>query len=368
VRYSSLIILLVFLAMSALSACASNELDQGAADTRADGGSTGDVSSEDAPSEDAQSDIVDAREDTTPAPFCTPVENTCADENTTRICAPDGSEFIEEACANDQECADAACVPRQICTPGEQECYDATSLMTCRPTGTAWRTETCATGTSCVDGACLSGAPNGTPCAENNDCAHGLCHCGSEDSCDPVGGIAVTPYCSASCTPGSCGSGEICVSATDFPAAGQNHCAPVCNQVCALDGMTCASVPTRDSGALTFEQACVPEGVVDIGKECSAANADACAGGTCLLDHFRVGLCTSECDGDCPNGSACIELVAGSGEHYCTPICGDGSAGGSGACPLGEHGGFNEIACSIKTVYNSNPVQNLRVCFKNGGT
>src|SRR5690554_8189399 len=113
--------------MSALSACASNELDQGAADTRADGGSTGDVSSEDAPSEDAQSDIVDAREDTSPAPFCTPVENTCADENTTRICAPYGSGFIVEACVNDQECAAAACLPRLTCSPGEQERYGASS-------------------------------------------------------------------------------------------------------------------------------------------------------------------------------------------------------------------------------------------------
>lgn len=367
-RYSSLIILLVVLAGSALSACASNDLDQEQADIRADDATIRDVRPEDAPSEDAQSDGVDARQDVAPPPFCTPADNTCADENTTRVCAPDGSEFIDQACPEDQECADAACVPRQICTPGAQQCYDASSLMTCRPSGTAWRTETCAAGTSCVDGACLSGTANGTACADNSDCAHGLCRCGAEDSCDPVGGVAVAPYCTAACTPGSCGAGELCVSATDFPAAGQDHCVPVCHQVCALPGMTCAWVPTRDSGELSFEQACVPEGVVDIGRECDASTADACAGGTCLLDYFRVGFCTSECSGDCPSGSACVELVAGSGEHYCTPICGDGSATSTAACPLGEHGGFEEIACSIKTVYNSNPVQNLRVCFKNDGT
>lgn len=359
-RYSRLFILIIILSATAFGACASNELtdDVVGQDIEVDANSEGDAS-QDAQAEDTRVEDVQPEIDT--APFCRPSDNACADENTTRICAPDGSEFVETACAEDEECVSAACVTRPICDAGEKKCYDASNLMTCRPGGTAWRTETCDDGTTCVAGACVSGAPNGAVCAENSDCANALCRCGAEESCSPIGGEAVTPYCSAGCTPGSCGSGEVCASAQDFPALGQDHCVPACNQTCALDGMTCASIPTRDSGSLTFEQACVPEGVVNIGLECSAATASACAGGTCLDDVFEVGLCTSTCTGDCPDGTACVQLKSGDSAYYCSPICGDGTPGASTTCPLDGGRNLWSITCKTKSDFNGLPIQ---VCAK----
>lgn len=343
-RYSSLIILIIFLSVSALSACASNELeDHDASDVQLD------VHTDATQSEDVV-DAKDAVEEVEAPPFCTPSDNGCADENTTRICAPDGSEFIEEACQDDEECENAACVVPPDCEPGTRQCGDATTLWICRP-NSKWRSEACHEGESCVDDTCISGVPNGQPCQAHDDCAKGICRCGAEESCDPVGGVAVEPYCTETCTPGSCGSGEVCLSSTDFPAGGQDHCVQTCNQTCALDGMTCASIPTRDSGSLTFEPACVPEGVIDIGQECDASSADACTGGICLEDYLAADFCTSECSGDCPEGTACVKLKTDNDAYRCIPTC------KANVCPLAGWG----VSCKSDRDFNDDDVS---VCYK----
>lgn len=365
-RYLNLLILAICLSLGGATACATDsveEPDSGGQDTRQDTSTDADSLADATGSTDTHSDATLADTHKTPdsgndvAPFCTPSQNTCADASTKRICAPDGSEFIEEACEDDQECENGSCVAPALCEPGDTQCYDGTTRLICRPSGSDWRSETCEADTSCVEGECVSGSPNGQPCTANDDCANGLCRCGAEDDCDPVGGNDVTPYCTETCTPGSCGAGQTCVSAQDFPVAGQDHCVQVCNQTCALDGMTCASIPTRDSGELSFEQACVPAGVVDIGLECSAATADACAGGTCLQDYFEIGLCTSECDGDCPNGTACVKLKPNSDLYQCSPICGDGTPGGSSDCPLEGGQDLSSVTCATKVTSDGDATQ-----------
>jgi hypothetical protein len=113
--------------------------------------------------------------------------------------------------------------------------------------------------------------------------------------------------------------------------------------------MTCASLPTRDSGELTFEQACYFDDAVDVGETCTSA--DKCTGGTCLEGYFdNTNICTYECSGDCPTGTACIELQSGS--YHCTPLCGDGSVGGSGGCPLEGGGDLWDVQCSTRNTYD----------------
>lgn len=292
-------------------------------------------------------DVPDAEPD--PCEVCCPGDVTCINGGTRGVCKPDGSGYVEEECAAEQMCTGGACVARPVCTPGEKTCYDASTLQVCKADAGGWRTESCDPSTTCIDGSCVTGNRNGEACEQASDCAGGKCRCGAGESCPPYPAGAIEAYCTSGCTPGSCGPGELCLSASDFPAAGYDHCVPTCQQTCALPGMSCAWVATRDSGALSFQQACVPIGTVDIGKKCEAD--DVCTGGTCLEDYFEIGMCTSECTGDCPTGTACVKLVGDT--FYCSPLCGDGSPGNSAPCPLaGSQQGMMSIGCATKTKYS----------------
>jgi hypothetical protein len=349
VQFIRLIVLIVFVAATAACAGGENPVTADAAQTTPD-----DVGGEDAPAHDtsdAPGDAADIQDD--PCGVCCPGERTCSDETTASVCADDGSQYVDETCGDEQICEAGSCVDEPVCQPGETVCLDGTSRNICRPDGTSWRAESCDANTSCIDGECLSGAKNGASCGGDADCAGGKCRCGSDESCSPSPSVT---YCTATCTPGSCGSDEICVASDSFNGASYDHCLPTCDQTCPHAGMRCASLPTRDSGDLTYEQACYFEEVINVGEPCTSA--DNCSGGTCLKDYYdSVDVCTYECSGDCPSGTACVELV--SGTYHCAPLCGDGSPGGSGDCPLGDIWG---VSCGTRTT-----PQNFakRVCVAN---
>ncbi|QDG54506.1 hypothetical protein FIV42_28300 [Persicimonas caeni] len=280
-----------------------------------------------------------------PCGVCCPGEQVCSDGNTLSTCADDGSGFTDQTCGDGKICEQGACVDEPICQPGDTKCHDGSTRLVCRAGGTAWRTEDCGTGNSCVDGECLSGDPNGSECTADADCAGGKCRCGSDESCSPA---PSRTYCTSTCTPGSCGPDEICVSSDSFNAASYDHCVPKCNETCALAGLSCVSLPTRDSGELTYEQGCYFDSAVDVGEECSSATN--CTGGTCLEGYFNTGLCTFECAGGCPDGTACVELQ--SGTFHCSPLCGDGSLSGSGGCPLEAGGDRWDVQCAPRNTYD----------------
>lgn len=298
-------------------------------------------------------DASDADDD--PCGVCCPGERTCSDDNTVSVCADDGSGFDDQACGEGKICEQGACVDEPVCQAGETKCHDGTTRLVCRAGGTGWRTEDCGTGNSCVDGECLSGDPNGAECSADADCAGGKCRCGSEDSCDPA---PSRTYCTSTCTPGSCGPDEICIASDSFNGASYDHCVPTCDQTCAIAGLSCVSLPTRDSGELSYEQGCYFDSAIDIGETCSSATH--CTGGTCLTDYISTGLCTFECDGDCPAGTACVELQTG--KYHCSPLCGDGSLGGNGGCPLEGGGDVWDVDCAIK---NTTEGHAKRVCVSN---
>jgi hypothetical protein len=342
VQFFRLIVLIVFLA--ATPACAGGS-PAGSDAAQPDPEDAGDTSSiQDASDAADAADVADTRDD--PCGACCPDDRTCLSRAAVGVCDDDGSQYTEQTCGESEICEEGICVDEPICDPGETACNDATSRLICRPDGTQWRTESCASDTACVDGECVSGGANGTECSASGDCAGGKCRCGSDESC------SASPsrnYCTSTCTPGSCGPDALCVASDQFNPASYDHCLPTCNQSCAFAGMTCASLPTRDSGELTFEQACYFEGVVDVGEACPSP--DNCTGDTCLEGYFgNTNLCTFECAGDCPTGSACVELE--SGTFHCTPLCGDGSIGGSGGCPLERGGDLWDIQCGTRNTFD----------------
>lgn len=306
------------------------------------------------PADTDEADLEETPED--PCGVCCPGEISCVDGDTLGTCLPDGSGYEEASCGEEELCEDAACVARPVCNEGETACHDGKTRMVCRAGGAGWRTDDCADGMSCVGGECLAGEPTGHACEAADDCAGAKCHCGSDESCDLPDESSLSGYCSATCAPGSCGSDEVCVSATHWPAAREDHCLASCSGGCShLPGMTCASVPTMDSGELTFEEACVPQGIVDIGERCE--RSETCSGGTCLLDYIEVGLCTTECAGNCPEGTACVELRDNT--YYCSPICGNGDPAGSSPCPLAGGEDMMSIQCAVKNQYGGGA---KRVC------
>jgi hypothetical protein len=128
-----------------------------------------------------------------------------------------------------------------------------------------------------------------------------------------------------------------------------NHCVPTCTDTCPISGLTCAALPTRDSGTLEWVQGCHVDTVDAIGaKNCSSD--DTCAGDTCLTGYFDFPICTHACDGACPDGTACSVLPNGDGTAYCTPLCGSGSVGTSEPCPLAPDGDPFVASCEYREV------------------
>lgn len=287
----------------------------------------------------------DVGEDADACGVCCPGERTCLTEDMVGVCDDDGSQHTEEPCGDGQICEDATCVDEPVCDAGETRCHDGTTRLICRGDESGWRTETCGSDEACLSGECVTGAPNGAECADDDDCAGGKCRCGSAESCSPT---PSRTYCTATCTPGSCGPDEVCVDSEAFDGASYDHCVPSCDQSCPISGLTCASVPTRDSGELDYARGCTLDTAVDIGEECTSETN--CTGTTCFEDHFDFGICTFECSGNCPDGTSCVQLEGGT--YHCSPNCGDGSPGNSEVCPLDPDGDDLKIDCEVRTDYD----------------
>ena len=343
VQFSRLTVLVLFFAtITACAGGAPSDHDAQLSDTEDAGPDISEPTDATDVPQDTGADTADADEDA--CGVCCPGERSCVSEAAIGVCADDGSEVTEQACGEGQICEQGSCVDEPVCTPGETKCHDGGSRLVCRPAGTGWRTEACATGESCLGGECVPGEPNGAECSADSDCAGGKCRCGSDESCSPS---ASRTYCTATCTPGSCGPDEICVASSEFNGASYDHCVPECDETCALTGLSCVTLPTRDTGALTYEEGCYFDSAVDVGEEC--ASAGECTGGTCLEGYFDTGLCTFECSDNCPEGTACVELEAGT--YHCTPLCGDGTVGGGGTCPLEGGGDRWDVQCAPRSTY-----------------
>ncbi len=349
-------LMILTVVVTSLSACASG----GPADSDADLGGPHDAGHDataphDTDTADTTADVVADVAQEPVCGVCCAGEHTCIDDATVGVCANNGTAYNRQTCDSGKTCKNGACITPPVCQAGESHCTDSHDRQICRPDGSGWRTETCAQNKTCLQGQCVSGKPNGAQCSADGDCAGGKCRCSSSDNCSPA---PTHPYCTTACTPGSCSDGQVCVSAQDFPAAGYDHCMPTCNVDCPLDGMACVAVPTRDTGDLTFVTACYPDYALPIGQECTSASG--CVGGTCLQGYFDTGLCTTECTGNCPQGTACVQLQSG-GAYQCTPLCGDGSQSGTGPCPLDPDGSRFDVTCKSRITYSGD---GKRVCVK----
>lgn len=336
-------LLCLLIALSSLFGCAQGESDPVDAGN-SDGDTNGDVDPGDATEDSDTSDARDTEDTDQPQDLCAvccPGEVTCVDGTTRGVCKDDGSGYEETECGAGDICTSGTCEPEPVCTEGETRCFDSTTRLVCRPGGEAFRQETCATGESCFDGECVTGEPNGSACTSADDCAGDKCHCGSAESCSPTPTAA---FCTAECTPGSCGPDEICVDSDIVDGSSYDHCVPTCTDICPISGLSCVALPTNDSGALDWVQGCHLDTVDRIGaKNCSSA--DTCAGDTCLEGYFDFSMCTHACDEECPEGTACAVLPDGDGNAYCTPLCGDGSRDTTENCLLAPDGDIFVADC-----------------------
>ncbi|MEM7678027.1 MAG: matrixin family metalloprotease, partial [Myxococcota bacterium] len=204
------------------------------------------------------------------------------------------------------------------------------------------------------------GAPVGSPCQTNADCASGAC---LEDF------LVQRRYCSRICVVGqtdACPAGLVCEAAGD----GNNYClapAPVdelCDQC--SNGEQCASglcvtVPTVNNLQPFCSQACDPSQPAATscpsGYRCEVTNQIGTLVGTCvpntgLCDPVGKGGQNELCfaNGGCKPGHRCVEYFAGSGLFFCHAEC--------SSSLIGQSCGLARTSCQ--------PVRNLMntaACF-----
>ena len=277
---------------------------------------------------------------------CCPGSATCLDMTTRRVCNASGSGYETETCMGEKICKDGKCADKPVCTPGDRTCHNDSTALVCRPSGTSRRTENCDSGETCIDGNCVSGSPNGADCSKDGDCAGGTCRCGTEST-----GICATKpgrgLCTRKCGSQTCDDGEFCLSASVFPEAGYDHCVKECKSACASSGLECVALPVANPSGKAWKKGCYFEATTPIGKPCKSN--EPCVGGKCLTNYFPSDICTKSCKGDCPAGSACVELR--SGQFYCTPLCGDGSLKTTEPCPLEKGMDRNDIVCASRSIH-----------------
>lgn len=229
---------------------------------------------------------------------CEPGSQSCVGHQRV-LCNADGSDFINEACAdnclsnNGCSCVDGACVER-ICTPGSGQCV-ATGLRMCNSNGTAWgQPEACPD--VCVEGLCVQ-----------STCTAGDTLCAGESllTCNTLG----TGYDTTDCT----ANGEVCDD-----SAGTAACV---GQVCTPDSVRCTS---DNTGLLV----CNTLGTAETQANC--APGESCDRGVCLPD-----MCVPDC-----TGRTCGP----------DPICGQSCGPCAGTCTAGQcqvpTGGALEVSVS----------------------
>lgn len=291
---------------------------------------------------------------------CCPGERSCSDETTRRMCKSDGSGFDTAPCVGDETCTDGVCAVPPVCSAGQKSCYDTTTVLTCRQTQDGFTTSPCPDDTTCVDGVCLAGAGVGQACSADSDCATNQCHCDAAEGCTGI----TAGYCTSTCSGDDCGRDGACFDASVAPlsnaAANYNHCVSKCTPGSCPTGQECISVPTLTAAGVVWELGCYFSGFTGIGDECSS---DAqCIGGKCLLEYYTDpprGFCTRDCshDGVCPDDSACVILTGST--FVCSTLCGDGSTISSAPCPFKQMNSI-DASCKVFSDFNNNAV---RACY-----
>jgi hypothetical protein len=86
--------------------------------------------------------------------ICEPNATECAGRAAERVCAPDGSAWVESPCPVGEICLEDACAVVTPCDPGPLECLGSTTRLVCAADGFTRVEEACTGGTVCIDGEC----------------------------------------------------------------------------------------------------------------------------------------------------------------------------------------------------------------------
>lgn len=282
----------------------------------------------------------------TPPPVCgdglceEPVE-TCASTSCPNDCGvgPSVAEAfgrceVGDACLNDLDCAEGACLHGQCRTLAVgsrcDEASDCTSEIcsvisnTC--TGICLQDQDCAPDT-CLLGDCIPLRPNFSVCDSNGDCQSGICNFGfCVDSILPNGfpctnnaacasGVCNNAFCIAAnsvAAGGTCTTNGACVGGDCVGPADVGFCAGFCgDDICTL-------VP---NGETCFQEACQDDcGACPNGTPGCDADAD------CASNFCRLGFCFAS--GTINGGAPCLfDQECKSGDciaPLCKSTCGDG--------------------------------------------
>ena len=89
---------------------------------------------------------------------CVPNEGAlCIDDMTRRVCNAQGTDYVDETCAEGERCVAGSCAP-STCRVGEHICLDERTIGGCRRDESGYiPIRTCDEDSPCVDGRCNSG-------------------------------------------------------------------------------------------------------------------------------------------------------------------------------------------------------------------
>jgi len=135
----------------------SDSTQQGVDNNDTDLDKSGGVGSTPEPGTDGVEDE-DATIGSEPGPVCPPDSKQCDGWKATKICAPDGSKWLDSVpCGDGEMCFEGQC-SGVICTPGQkvQECASPTAYLQCNEVGTHWMPVECPEGQTCYKGQCLN--------------------------------------------------------------------------------------------------------------------------------------------------------------------------------------------------------------------
>lgn len=107
---------------------------------------------------------------------------TCADLQTAKVCAEDGSGFELVPCMTGQVCFGGVCWD-PICEPGEIGDCDGGALLTCNSIGTDWVPYPCPAGQACDEGECRPVPPNVVLLIDTSGSMNWMLDGSSPDSC-----------------------------------------------------------------------------------------------------------------------------------------------------------------------------------------
>ncbi len=282
---------------------------------------------------------------------CTANLATCNGIGAARVCATDGSAWLETQCAVGAACEDGQC-RSLICQPGSRGC-DGDTVVQCSARGVSHtKAGACGASETCVGGECVAKLckPGARQCAGNvlaTCSADGLdwqqSPCASDQACD-VDAQTKLPACVAQvCAAGTtvCKAGKVVAcDGKGLKESVQSDCAAT-NQAC-LDG-ACADYvcePGQKGCDGVNVAQCQGMGTNWTITSCPASQAcleGACAPVTCVADEvFCDGNSVAKCNS---TGTGHAVLLACTAKQVCkqgacavaTVVCGDGLCDGDEA-------------------------------------